>query len=81
MTDYWIGFTAGIGTFSLIYWAIFSFYRRNQITLLKKKERENDWLRERYEEMFAEALKATVAHDALLHVLQNRNDEGEEWKR
>lgn len=77
MNDYWTGLFTGAGPIAVL----FVLYLGVQIRLLRKRDRENAWLRARYEEAFTEALSASVAHDALLHVLRNRNDEGEEWKR
>lgn len=81
MNDYWTGFCAGVGVFSLVCWALFSSYIRCKKRLDKATDEYIATLKENYEDMLAEAIKATVAHDALLHVLRNRNDEGEEWKR
>lgn len=77
MNDYWTGLFTGAGAIAVL----FVLYLGAQIRLLRKRDRENAWLRARYEEMFTEALSANVAHDALLYVLRNRNDEGEEWKK
>lgn len=69
--DYWIGFLQGAGAVSVLYFILFELYRRAQDKLVKL-------LTEQRKEMYQEALKSAVAHDALLHVLRNRNDEGEE---
>jgi hypothetical protein len=80
-TEYWTGFCTGIGIFSVIYCALFSFFLWCQRRLDKAKDDYIAVLKESYEEIQREAIKAVVAHDALLHVLRNRNDEGEEWKQ
>lgn len=79
--DYWTGFSAGAGTFAVLFGTIWCFYLWCQRRLDKYKDEYITALKENYEDMLKEAVMATVAHDALLYVLRNHNDEGEEWKR
>lgn len=81
MNDYWIGFFAGSGTFAVLFGSVWCFYLWRQKRLDNAKDEHIATLRWFFEQMFEEAVKATAAHDALLHVLRNRNDEGEEWKK
>lgn len=81
MNDYWIGFCQGVGTFAVLFGSVWCLQLWCQRRLDKAKDDYIATLKENYEEAFTEAVTATVAHDALLHVLRNRNDEGEEWKR
>jgi uncharacterized membrane protein len=78
--DYWTGFLTGVGAFSVIYGALFAIYRFYQRRLDKQKEGYMAILRGQLKEMHQFGLETAIAYDALLHVLRNRNNEGEEWK-